>query len=226
MGACPAGDRAAWVLDLPFQTSHSNEISDGGGHSDCARGEPCSRDCPQPKVPAPTGCSEIDLGPRERAGRQPAPWEMRRVLSVAAGSPDTPHSFPRSAPTGWAQRPAGPACRHCPRRPTGRRRRCATRPPPPTSSRPTSRRPTLSRRCPTARRPTPPPPFPTWQGTRTAAWHPWRSRSLRRPPGPRPAPPPAPTTSRPACWRRQPAPWASTRAVTTPLLLCRGSCKA
>lgn len=184
--------------------------------------------CPQPGTPALTGLSVIDIGPHTARRTAAGPSRAKKGPFSCQGSPNAPLSFPRSAPTGWAQRLAGRGSLLCPRRPTGRRHRSATRRPqllPRTFSRPTSRRPTRSRHCPTARRPTPPPLFPTWPGTHTAAWRPWRSHSLLRPPGPRPAQPPAPTTSRPDCWRRPPALWASTRAVTT-LPLCPGSCTA
>lgn len=180
----------------------------------------CAGDgCPQPEAHAPAGHSELTSSPGKRVGCQLNPRELSKrnvlsgwVLSAAGGSPNASLSFPRSAPTGWAQLLVGPACRLCPRRPTDRRRHSATRPPPrlqpPTSSRPTSRHPTRSRHCPTARRPTPPPPFPTWPATRTAAWRLWHNRSPHRLPGPRPALPPAPTMSRPAYWHRPPALWA------------------
>lgn len=109
-------------------------------------------------------------------GQQQDPRELRGtsragVFLASNGSPNTRLSFCRSAPTGWAQRLAGPACHLCPRRPTDPRRHCATRPlplPPRTFSLLTSRRPTRSRRCPMARAPTPPPPFRTWPRTLTA----------------------------------------------------------
>lgn len=233
-----AGSLSAGPSEPPPPTKSRREGATGAPPA--KNGERRSRDgCPQPEAPAPAGLSEINLQPgkagRTAAGplqavQQEGPFDSDSFQLL--WSLNAPFSFPRSAPTGWAQRLQGPACRLCLRRPTGRRRHSATRLPlplPPTSSLPTSRRPTRSRHCPMARRPTPPPPFPTWPAIRTAAWRPWHSLSLHRPPGPRPAPlpaqQPAPTTSRPACWRRPPAPWAWTLAATTPLP-CPGSCTA